>query len=219
MVGVKGYLLNEIRLKVLALVLAVMLWVSMNYLGELKMGFSVPLTFSSVGRGMMVREADTKNVMVLVNGPLSVLKNLKAGDIRVNLNLSRAGEGRQIFTIRKGDVVAPLGVKIEDVKPDYVVVELDKVVEKRLRAVVELDKRWVSVYKVASWYPLYVDAEGPKELLESRTTLETLPVSGAFRQQEEVRDVPFDTRALPGVRVTPETARVILKRIGRGPAP
>src|SRR5208282_4531444 len=102
-----------------------------------------------------------------------------------------------------------------DVKPDYVVVELDKVVEKRLRVVVELDKRWAAIYQVASWYPLYVDAQGPKEVLENRTTLETLPVSGAFKQPEEVRDVPFDTRALAGVRVTPETARVILKRIGR----
>lgn len=215
MAGVRGYLLNEIRLKALALALAVMLWVSMNYLGELKMGFSVPLTFGNVARGMTVRETDTKNVMVLVNGPLWVLKNLKAGDIRVSLNLSRAGEGRQVFTIRKGDVVAPTGVKVEDVKPDYVVVELDKVVEKRLRAVVELDKQWAGIYQVASWYPLYVDAEGPKELLEKRTTLETLPVSGAFKQQQEVRDVPFDTRALAGVRVTPESARVVLKRIER----
>jgi hypothetical protein len=215
MVGVKGYLFNEIRLKALALVLAVVLWVSMNYVGELKMGFSVPLTFGNVSKGMMVRETDTKNVMVLVNGPLSVVKNLKAGDIKVTLDLSRAGEGRQAFTVRRGDIVAPNGVKIEDVKPDYVAVELDKIVEKRLRAVVELDKRWAGIYEVASWYPLYVDAEGPRRLLEKRATLETLPVSGAFRQQQEVRDIPFDTGALPGVRVTPETARVILKRMRR----
>ena len=40
--------------------------------------------------------------MITVDGPLSLLKNLKADDIKVSVNLARAKEGRQIFSIRKG---------------------------------------------------------------------------------------------------------------------
>ena len=124
-----------------------MLWFSMTYVGESKMSFLVPISFEHLGRGMMVREADTKDVLVTVNGPLSVLKNLKADDIKVSLNLSRAREGRQILSIRKGDVIVPNGLKVEDARPDYVVVELDKIVEKHLRIIVKLDKRWADTYK------------------------------------------------------------------------
>ena len=66
---------------------------------------------------MAISQTDTKDVMVTVNGPLSMLKNLKADDIKVSVNLSRAKEGRQIFTIRKGDVIVPAGLKVEDAKP------------------------------------------------------------------------------------------------------
>ncbi len=180
MVRVKTYLFHEIRLKALALMLSFMLWFSMTYVGESRMGFLVPLSFENPGKGMIVRETDTRNVMITVGGPLSVLKNLKADDIKVPLNLARAREGRQIFSIRKGDVIVPNGLKVEDAKPDYVVVELDKLVEKHLRIIVKLDKRWANTYEVASWHPAYADVEGPRELLEKEAAVETLPVNGQF---------------------------------------
>ena len=215
MVRVKRYLLYEIKLKALAVMLSFMLWFSMTYVGDSKMGFLVPLSFENLGKGMILTETDTKDVMITVNGPLSALKNLKADDIKVSLNLSRAREGRQIFSIRKGDVVVPNGLKVEDAKPDYVVVELDKLVEKHLRIIVRLDRRWVNTYEVASWYPAYAEVEGPRELLEKETVLETLPVNGNFTRQQEVLDIPLDAKSLEARRVAPATARVILRRISR----
>lgn len=212
---VKRYLLYEIRLKALALMLAFMLWFSMTYVGDSKMGFLVPVSFENLGKGMIMRETDTRNVTITVSGPLSVLKHLKADDIKVPLNLSRAKEGREIFTVRKGDVIVPTGLKVEDANPDYVVVELDKIVEKHLRIVVTLDKRWANTYEVASWYPAYAEVEGPRELLEKGTVLETLPVNGNFTRQEEVLDIPLNAKSLEAKRVSPATVRVTLRRIGK----
>jgi hypothetical protein len=215
MVQVRRYLFHEIRLKALALMLSFMLWFSMTYVGESKMGFLVPLSIENPGKGLIMRETDTRNVMITVSGPLSVLKNLKADDIKVSLNLARAREGRQIFSIRKGDVIVPSGLKVEDAKPDYVVVELDKLVEKHLRIIVKLDKRWADAYEVASWYPAYAEVEGPRDLLEKETVVETLPVNGHFARQQEVLDIPLNVKPLEARRVEPAFARVVLKRIGR----
>lgn len=212
---IKRFFVNDIRLKVLALMLALMLWFSMTYMGESKMGLMVPLSFYNLGKGYMVRDVDTREVMITVNGPVSILKNLKPGDLAVSLNLSRAREGRQIFTIRKGDVILPTGMKIEDTKPDYVVVEIDKTVEKSLRAVVKLDRKWAGVYEVASCRPAYVRVEGPKELLEQRVALETVAVNGDFTRQQEVLDVPLDTKSLEAIRVTPDSVHVVLRRVVR----
>ncbi len=210
----RKYVFNQIRLKVMALVLAVMLWFAMTYLGESKMVFSVPVSFEHLGEAMMVTEADTKDVLVTLNGPLSILKNLRPHDINVALDLSRSREGRQIFTIRKADVFVPNSVKIEGIKPDYVVIKIDKVVEKKLRTVVRLDKKWVDIYQVASWYPRSVIVEGPKDLLDGIDLIETLPVDGDFKRLQETLDVPLNIKPLEARKIRPETARVVLRRIG-----
>jgi len=210
----RKYVLNRIRLKVMALVLAVMLWFSMTYVGESKMIFSVPISFEHLGKAMMVRDADTKDVLVTLNGPLSVLKNLTPRDISVALDLSRSNEGRQILMIRKADVFVPTSVKIESIRPDYVVVGIDKIVEKSLPTVVKLDRKWADIYQVASWYPKAVTVEGPKELLDRTNVVETLPVDGDFKRRQEILDVPLNTKPLEARRIKPETVRVSLRRSG-----
>jgi len=210
----RKYVLNRIRLKAMALVLAVMLWFSMTYLGESKMIFSVPISFEHLGRAMMVREADTRDVLVTLNGPLSVLKNLTPHDISVALDLSRSNEGRQILMIRKADVFVPTSVKIESIRPDYVVVGIDKIVEKSLPTVVKLDRKWADIYQVASWYPKEAIVEGPKELLDRTEVVETLPVDGDFKRRQETLDVPLNIKPLEARKIRPETARVVLRRVG-----
>ena len=211
----RKYALNEIGLKILAVVLAVILWFSMTYLSESQIAYSVPIAFENLTKTMVVREADTRDVLITLNGPLSTLKNLRPKDIKVGLDLSKAREGRQIFSIRKGDVLVPGGVKIENLKPDYIVVELDKVVEKQLRTVVKLGEKWEGIYRVASWYPQRVSVEGPQDLLDTNGAVETIPVDGDFTQQDEVLTVPLNTKAFFPGKVKPEAVRVVLKRIER----
>jgi hypothetical protein len=164
---------------------------------------------------MAVKETDTRDVLITLNGPLSLLKNLRPEDIKVVLDLSKAKEGRQIFSIRKGDVLMPSGMKIENLKPDYVVVEIDKIIEKQLRTVVKLGDKWAGIYRVVSWYPQHVSVEGPEELFAGKGPVETIPVDGDFAQQQEILDVPLDIKAfLPG-KVKPEVVRVVLKKIDR----
>ena len=51
-------------------------------------------------------------------------------------------------------MIVPSGLKVEDARPDYVVVELDKVVEKHLRVIVKLDRdgripmKWLRVTRI-----------------------------------------------------------------------
>ncbi len=211
---VRKFIFNDFRLKALALVLAVVLWFSTTYMGESKMGFMVPVSFNNLEKGAVIREAEIRNILVTVNGSPSILKNVRAEEIRVPINLSRAKEGRHVFSIGKGDVIVPPGLKVEDTKPDYVVVEVDKIVEKRMRVVVKLDKKWQGAYEVASCRPAYVYVEGPRESLQKKDVLETAPVSGNFTRQQEVLVIPLDAKSLEARKVVPETARVVLRKIG-----
>ncbi len=209
----RKYVLNEIRLKVLSLVLAIMLWLSMMYMGESKMTFSAPVSFTNLNKSLTIREADTRDILITVNAPLSVLKHVRAKDIAVALDLSRTKEGRHILNITKSDIIVPRGVKIEDVKPEYVVIETDKIVEKHLQTVVKLGEKLAGSYRVVSWYPQQIYVEGPKDLLEKSNSIATFPVEGHLSEQQEVLDVPLDTKLLEVRKVRPETVRVILRRI------
>jgi hypothetical protein len=211
---IRNLIFKEFRLKALALLLAVFFWFSATYMGQSKMGFMVPISFYNIEKGEVIRETDRRNILITVNGPPSILKNMKAEEIKVPVNLARVKEGRYVFSIGKGDVIVPPGLKVEDARPDYVVVELDKIVEKRLRVVVRLDKKWQGAYEVASWRPAYVYVEGPRESLQKKGVVETVPVSGNFTRQQEVLDVPLDAKSLEARRVVPETAHVVLRKTG-----
>ncbi len=208
----KRLFLRDVKLKGLALLLSLMLWVSMTYMGQSKMVFLVPLSFEDLAKGLVIRDTDTKGVMITVNGPLSLLKNLKTNDIKVAVSLVHVREGRQIFTIRKGDVIVPPGLKVEEARPDYVVAEIDKIVERRLPVIVKLDKRWADEYEVAFWRPKFADVEGPRELMEKGTVIETLPVDGDFTRQQEVLEIPLNAKSLEARRVTPGNVKVTLRR-------
>lgn len=210
----REYLLRNMRLKVMALVLAVMLWLSTTYLGESEMAFSVPISFDNIGKTHLLRDVDNRDVLITLNGPVSILKSLRAHDITAPLDLSRTREGRQVLAIKKNDIGVPAGLKVASVKPDYVVVEIDKIVEKQLPTVVKLDRKWTGIYEVSSWQPRYVRVEGPRELLDKATSVETIPLDGEFSHQQEIQTVPLNLKSLEAKKARPEMVRVVLKKVG-----
>jgi YbbR domain-containing protein len=212
---IQKYVLNELKLKILALALAILLWFSMTYLGESKMTYSVPISYENLGRSLSVRNADKSDVTILLNGPLYDLKNLKPKDIKVSVDLGRIREGRQFISIKKGDVVVPNRLKIDSINPDYVVLEIERIMEKDLRTIVKLDQKWESIYRIVSWSPRNVAVEGPESVLAGKKSVDTIPVDGDLRQQQEILDVPLNIKSLAARKVQPETVRVVLKRIAK----
>ncbi|MDR2017880.1 MAG: hypothetical protein LBQ00_03240 [Syntrophobacterales bacterium] len=209
---VRNHILKDYRLKALSLVLAAMFWVAISYIGESKMTVSVPVAMENIREDLIMEKIETDSVLVTIGGPISILKNLRARDIRVAISLSGAKGGTQVFELDKDNVTVPKGVKVEDVKPDYMVVEIGKAVEKRLRVVVKLDKRWAGIYGVGTWYPQYAVVEGSEEVLKDREVIETVPVNGDFKDKKEEIDVPLVTKGIFVRKIKPETVRVHLRR-------
>lgn len=209
---IRKYILHDWKLKVLSLVLAVMLWFAISHVGESKMSISVRVLPQNLGKEFMITNIDTDDVLVMINGPVSILKNLRPRDVKVPVDLAEAKGGRYTMTIRKTDIVVPKGVRVEGVKPENLVVEIERAIEKHLKVIVKLDPKWMRVYRVKSWYPRYVVVEGSKESLEKRNSVETIPVDGDFAAEEEEQDVTLDTKDMLVRKLRPETVRVIVKK-------
>jgi hypothetical protein len=181
-------------------------------MGESKLSVSVPILPANLEKDFMIKNMDTEDVLVMTSGPVSVLKKLRSKDVRVPLDLGELKSGRHIVNIQKTDIVVPKGVKVEAVKPDYIEIEVERTLEKRLKTVVKLDNKWKALYSVKSWYPQYVTVEGPKVSIEKIEAIDTVPIDGNFMAAEEELDVALDTKGLLIRKVRPETIRVIIRR-------
>jgi YbbR domain-containing protein len=209
---VRKYIINDWKLKGLSLVLAVILWFTISHVGESKLSVSVPVLPANLEKDFMIKSMDTEDVLVMISGPVSVLKNLRPKDVKVPLDFGELKNGRHIVNIQKTDIVVPKGVEVEAVKPGYVVIEIERTLEKRLKTVVKLDNKWKALYSVKSWYPQYVTVEGSKVSIEKIEVIDTVPIDGNFMAVEEELDVALDTKGLLIRKVRPETIRVIIRK-------
>lgn len=206
------YVVNDWKLKLLSLVLAIMLWYTVFQIGEPKKDITVPLTVSNLSRHMVITKMVPERVFVTVSGPVSMLKDIKERDVTAVISLNGVKEGETVFEISKANVALPKGIDIVDVKPGTVRVVIDRIIEKRLKVIPVLDKKWAGRYDIALAAPDHVVAEGPRKVLEEVMTVETLPVNGDLRRVEETVNVGFNTESLPRVRIRPDSARIVLRK-------
>ncbi len=208
----KRYVFKDFKLKILSLVLAAMLWFAVSHIGETRMSFSVKIDFDKLGKEFIIKRVDNDEVIITVYGPVSILKGIRTRDIKLRLNLGDAKEGLHVFTLRGNDVQMPKGLRLDTLKPDFVTVELDRVIEKRLKTIVRLDDKWKDIYKIKVWFPQYVYAEGTKNSLEKIDTIETFPIEGNFFSDEETVEIPLDIKDMHIKRLKPEIIKVVLRR-------
>jgi hypothetical protein len=208
----KKYILENWKLKLLSIALATMLWFVVYLMGETKKEISVPVSIVNLNKSHVVMKMDIEKVDITLTGRVSVLKDIKESDVRVSLNMSNIQEGENIFNISKVNVQIPRGVQIGDIRPSSTKIDVDRIIEKKMKTVVKLDRRWMGEYEVKSWSPDYVMVEGPKRIWEKKTFIETLPVNDELKRAEENVTVSLNMEGSQASTIRPDMVKVILKR-------
>lgn len=215
----KKYILENWKLKLLSVALATTLWFVVFLMGETKKEISVPVSIVNLNKGYVIMKTDISKVDITLTGRVSVLKDLKENDVRVSFNASNIQEGENIFNISKSNVQIPRGVQIGDIRPSSTKIDIDRIIEKKVKIVVKLDRRWMGEYEVKSWSPDYVTVEGPKRIWEKKTFIETLPINDELKHAEENVIVSLNIEGLQTSTIKPDTVKVILKRYSGGKKP
>jgi hypothetical protein len=210
--NLKKIILENWKLKLLSIMLATMLWFVVFLMGETKKEISVPVSVVNLNKGHIIMKMDMAKVDITLTGRVSVLKDIKENDVRVSLSASNIQEGENVLNITKSNVQIPRGVQIGDIKPSSTKIDIDRIIEKKVQITVKLDRRWMGVYEVKSWFPDYVTVEGPKRIWEKKTFIETLPVNDELKRVEETVTVSFDMEGLQASAIKPDTVKVVLKR-------
>ncbi len=118
-------LFRNLRLKVLAVGIALLLW--MNVAGDrvVERGLEVPVEFENVPAGLIIVGDAPDTVRVRVRGAGVIIGGLAAGDVAAVLDLSDGQAGRREVEMAPEQMRTPSGVEVTSVVPAAITVTLE----------------------------------------------------------------------------------------------
>jgi YbbR domain-containing protein len=173
-------------LKVISLVLAIILWLFVKSTSEGEVGLQVPIEFFHCPSSLIVTQVSEDAIAVRISGPLSQVERLSARDGKARIDLSDARAGMNTFGISPDNFTIPKTLKITQISPSSIKVELDHVTGKvvRVRAVVKGSP--APGYRVAR---IIIDPSSIK-------------LKGARSHLAELTEVPTEEIDISGLRKT-----------------
>lgn len=212
-------LFRDLSLKLLAVIIAVLLWMSVTGDRVIERGLEVPLEFENVPADLEIAGEFPDSVRVRVRGAAGVVSSLDTSDVAVTLDLRGEVAGQHLFDLFDGRVRMPSGVELARVVPATITVTLERAGLRRAIAVVpNIVGAPASGFVVGriETDPATVEVAGPETSLQELGEAFTEPVSVA-EARGRVEAVVAVGVADPVLRLaTPVSARVTVEIV---PAP
>jgi YbbR domain-containing protein len=179
------------QLKLLAVVLAVVVWFFVVNADRSRFGFTAPVEYVGLEPAMVLLGAPREAVDVQVEAARWAAARLAPSDVRVRVDLSRAREGDNTLQLSADDVLVPAGVTVVRVSPNWVRVTVAAAITRALRVVPQLRGSPASDVRLARVVvePPTVQVKGPRTTIEERATVETAPVDVTDLRQSITRTV------------------------------
>ena len=177
-------------LKLLAVMLAILLWLTVAGEHVVERTLRVPLELRNVPDQLEIVGDPPMTVDVRLRGSSALLGRMDPGDVIAILDLAAARPGSRLFHLRTDEVRRPFGVEVAQITPVTIALELERSGRRSVPVVpaVEGDPAPGFVIGRASAAPDTVEVVGPESRLRELTSATTEPISVAG-QRATVTDV------------------------------
>lgn len=182
----RDYVLENPALKVLALLITGVLWLSVasRPVSQISLN-NIPIKFLNQNEpNLIVSKQNTPTALVYFEGPREALDSLQAAQFSVTADLSDIEPGVRVIPLKIEPNRLPANVRVKEIEPRTIRVTVERAVEKE----VPITPRWEgdppSGYQVIDW-----------KIIPS-----TVKILGAESQMREITDVSTET-----VRLTEKT--------------
>ena len=198
--------------KILALFVAIILWVVVmnDQNPSIEGSFTVPVAVVNAPEGYKITKSD-EDVKIKVRGPRSLFVTATADDFRAYVDLDGAQDGKQDCKVQ---TALPQGFELVEVAPETVSFDLDKIIQKQMRAeviVTGASAPGTTVAKVTQASSL-VTIEGPESAVGTVVrVVGYVGLSGNsadFELQVPLTAINADGREVQGVKVVPSATEV-----------
>jgi YbbR domain-containing protein len=209
---------RHLGLKIVAIALATLLWLTVAGEHVVERIIRVPLEFRNIPPQLEVVGDPPSSVDVRLRGSSALLSRLEPGEVVAVLDLNNARSGSRLFHIPNEEVRAPYGVEVTQVVPGTLAIELEKSARRLIpiKASVEGEPAPGFIVGPVTAEPATVEVVGPESRVKKVADAMTEPVSVAG-SRSDVRDVVAVGVTDSAVRlVRPQDVTVIVSVV---PAP
>lgn len=164
--------------KLLAVVLAIIIWYFVVGEERAEVGLTVPLELVNIPQDLIVVNNVTHGIEIRVNGPRSLVRALSTENLSKSLDLSSTREGTVSFSISSEGIPLPRGVKITRINPTQVTVVLHKLIIKKISVHPRIKGNPAKGYEIEliQINPEKVEIAGPEDVVEKLESLSTKPI-------------------------------------------
>ncbi|MBO0720508.1 MAG: YbbR-like domain-containing protein [Blastocatellia bacterium] len=175
--------IENVGLKILALLLALLLFaVSRQPKAQVRLS-GVPLEFQNISPGLEVSGDVAQSVSVRLSGPRDVVRNLSPNQLLVIANLSNKDSGERNVQLRPDADSLPDNVEVLQIVPPSIRLKLEKTMKRFVTIVPQFEgdvPEKLEVYRKIVEPPI-IEIEGPKSQVERLNEVMTETVNLAGR--------------------------------------
>jgi YbbR domain-containing protein len=188
---------SNFGLKVLAIVIAVGLWVAGHR--DVERAVEVPVEFRSIPSDLMVMDNRVDYVVLRLTGPRTLVSTLDAGDLKLGLDLDGAKPGSVSYPLGPSSFSIPRGVTVARITPPVIHLRLEPVLRRVLPVAVRFVNKPPAGQKIGetSVEPGRVSVLGPAEEVRRLVSVETVPIDLEDNRSTIKRKVRLSTDGKP----------------------
>ena len=172
----RDYVLENTSLKVLALLITGVLWLSVASRPVSQVVLNGAIEFS-LPESLTISKYETSTARVYLEGPRETLDALRAAQLAVTADLSAVEPGVRVISLKIDANRLPANVRVKEIEPPTITVTVERVVEKE----VPITPRWEG------------DPPPGYQVIDWQIIPPTVKIAGAESQMREITQVSTET--------------------------
>ena len=212
----RDYVLENTGLKVLALLITAVLWLSVASRPVSQVAMTGAIEFS-LPEPLYVSKYDTLTARVYLEGPRETLDALRAGPLAVTADLSAVEPGVRVISLKVDANRLPANVRVKEIEPPTVTVTVERVVQREVRVTPRWEGDPPPGYQVLDWQisPPTVKITGPESQMKELTLVSTETVSLTDRVGTFSEQVAIDIGS-PNLSISEDSGRKVMLTVNVG---
>lgn len=123
----KEKILSNWRYKLAALAAAFVVWSYVAGQQSMQAVFRVPIYFQNLANDLEMNKPKILSIQVTVSGRRDRMLSIKERQIWVSIDLAGMKVGRNVYNIKRADVVVPGGIEVKDYTPKKIIIIMQQV--------------------------------------------------------------------------------------------
>ena len=192
--ALKHLLLHNWFLKLLSLILAAVLWITVASESTSEIAIEVPLEYRNVPANSEITGDSANAVEVRLRGPSSMIREIQSQDISSTIDVARIATGDTIVPLTAQNISAPFGIEVVGVTPSRVRLTIEHTVKKTVPIVAVIGGEPAEGFQVisSSVIPASVEIVGPETRVLAVEKVRTMPIDVSAKEETIQATVELD---------------------------